>query len=225
MPHTGGGCATTRSPAKSALKGCAAIATTIRAQCSWQVGSILPRDRFTITPYFSHSLGLVEGAPEWDTLANDLATAIKAWELSPTNHELTVKLYNMGDAAPRRPKATVVKNSGQALEASYMREVACCLSFSTAKNIPSERGRLYVPHIKMSNSAPGPRPTQTERDKVGALAGAFTNLGGTNVDWVIYSQSHQTTKSVYKWWVDDEWDIQRRRGLRPTTRSSATVDE
>lgn len=186
---------------------------------------MLPRDRFTITPYFNHTQVEPLGDIDWTNLANDLATAIKAWELSPTNHELTVKMYNMNDALPRRPKATVIKSAGLAVEAGYMREVAICLSFSTAKNVPSERGRLYVPHMKISNNAPGVRPTQTERDKTGALADVLRNLGGTNVDWVVYSPTHQSAKSVYKWWVDDEWDIQRRRGLRPTTRSSATIDE
>lgn len=201
------------------------MATLIRAQLSWQVGSMLPRDRFTNTVYFNHTLGLIEGAPEWQTLADDLKTAVNGWSLSPTNHELTVKLYDMGDAQPRRPKATSIIYPGACQEDNSPREIALCLSFSTAKNVPKERGRIYLPRVKISNAAPGVRPTSTERAKAGDLATVFKNLGGTNVDWVINSQSGGGVHSVYKWWVDDEWDTVRKRGLKSTTRTAGVIDE
>jgi hypothetical protein len=39
----------------------------------------------------------------------------------------------------------------------------------------------------------------------------------------VYSPTTGQTKKVEHWWVDDEWDTQRRRGLRATTRDEGTV--
>lgn len=199
------------------------MATTIRAQCSWQVGSMLPRDRFTITPHFSHQqIELLTGT-DWQALAEDLATGLKGWELAPTNHELTVKLYNLNDEQPRRPKATVVKNANQAQQPSYMREIALCLSFSGGTGQPHQRGRLFIPHVKCSNVAPGPRPEAAAQTKVAALVPIFAGLGGVNVDWGVYSPTRKVFTKAEKFYVDDEWDVQRRRGDRPIGRTSGTT--
>lgn len=185
---------------------------------------MLPRDRFTITPHFAHTqIGLVD--TEWQQLADDLANGIKQWEMAPTAHELTVKLYNLNDPQPRRPKAVAVRNANQAQNAAFMREIALCLSYSGGDGGPSKRGRLYIPHVKCSNDAPAVRPSSTNRDKVGGLVAIFTALGGLNVDWVVHSPTRDTDTPVSKWFVDDEWDVQRRRGDRPTARTSGTADE
>jgi hypothetical protein len=184
---------------------------------------MLPRDRFTIDPWFRHSSVLVEGGPEWQALADDLANGLKAWELAPTSHELTVKLYDISNAMPRRPKATKVLNAAQAQQTTFPRELACCLSFYGGSNLPQNRGRLYIPHVKMTNAAPGPRPTSTERTKVGDLVTLFAGLGGVNVDWIVWSPTKSAATKVEKWFVDDEWDIMRSRGDRPTTRTAGTT--
>ena len=200
------------------------MATPIRMQCSWQVGSMLPRDRFTITPHFTHTQVDIADT-DWQALVDDLATALKGWEMAPTNHELTVKAYNLNDAQPRRPKAIAVRNVNAAQEAASMREVALCLSYSGGDGGPSKRGRLYIPHCKLSNDAIAVRPTSTHRDKVAALVPILTNLGGANVDWVVHSPTKGTDTPVSKWYVDDEWDVQRRRGNRPTARTAGTASE
>lgn len=201
------------------------MATPLRMQCSWQVGSMLPRDRFTITPHFSHTQVEPLADTDWQALVDDLATGLKTWELAPTAHELTVKVYNLNDAQPRRPKAIAIRNANQAAEAAFMREIALCLSYSGGDHGPSKRGRLYIPHVKLSNDAPAVRPTGTHRDKVAALVPILTGLGGANVDWVVHSPTRGTDTPVSKWYVDDEWDVQRRRGGRPTTRSAGTASE
>lgn len=185
---------------------------------------MLPRDRFTITPHFSHTqVDLV--ATDWQQLVDDLAAGLKAWELAPTAHELTVKAYNLNDSQPRRPKATKILNANQASEAAYMREIALCLSYSGGDHGPSRRGRLFIPHVKCSNGAPGVRPTSTEQTKVAALVPILTGLGGANVDWVVHSPTRGYDTPVSKWYVDDEWDVQRSRGGRPTTRTAGTASE
>lgn len=198
------------------------MGTIIRAQCSWQVGSMLPRDRFTITPYFQHTQIDLSGT-DWQALADDLANGLKTWEKSPTNHELTVKLYNMNDTQPRRPKAISVKNANAAQDALYMREIALCLSFSGGSGLPRERGRLFIPHVKLSVNNALARPAQADRDQVAALVPILSGLGGINVDWGVYSPTNRSFTTASRWFVDDEWDVQRRRGNKPTTRSAGST--
>lgn len=199
------------------------MATIFRAQCYWQVGSMLPRDRFTITPHFQHQQIDIINPADWQALAEDLATGLKGWEMAPTAHELTVKLYKLDDEPPRRPVATVVKTANQSAQPTYMREVALCLSFNGGTNKPNERGRLYIPHVKCSNTAPAARPPQADRDKVAALVPIFSGLGGVNVDWGIYSPTKRAFTKAERYFVDDEWDVQRRRGDRPTARTAGTT--
>jgi hypothetical protein len=42
----------------------------------------------------------------------------------------------------------------------------------------------------------------------------FTNLGGTNVDWIVWSTVLSSAAKVTDWWVDDSWDIIRSRKLQ-----------
>jgi hypothetical protein len=67
------------------------------------------------------------------------------------------------------------------------------------------------------------RPTSAVRNRVAELVPILAGLGGLDVDWVVYSRVTDTARKVTNWWVDDAWDIQRRRGLRPTTRTEGTT--
>jgi len=55
------------------------------------------------------------------------------------------------------------------------------------------------------------------------LATALSGVGGVDVDWVVHSHANDASYTVTNAWVDDEWDTQRRRGMRPTTRQLAAV--
>jgi hypothetical protein len=202
------------------------MATHIRAQCAWQVGSMLPRDAVMITPCFRHQLDLTEFSVDYQTLCDDLSAALNTWA-SPVignSFQSTVKLYKIGGAKPNRPQATKVINVGNASEAGTVREVACCLSFYGGPNAPKNRGRLYIPVFLCSASATlTVRPSVTVRQKVADLVPLFAGLGGTNVDWGIWSPTYSSFTKADHYWVDDEWDIQRKRGLKPTTRTAGTT--
>jgi hypothetical protein len=202
------------------------MATHIRAMCQWAVGTLFPRDVMQITPCFSHStaLGLLDPA-DYDTLANDLATALQTWH-GGTPRQLTVKLYDIeADERPNRPRATVVKNAGNSAELPNPRELACCLSFSSGNASPDKRGRLYVPLLSFAASSLGARPSTVVQQKTADLVPIFTALGGVNVDWGIWSPTRRTFSPAQRWFVDDEWDVQRRRGLKPGSRLSGTTSE
>lgn len=198
--------------------------THIRAHVQWQVGSMLPKDIHQITPCFRHQLNISAplNDPDWATLATDLADIFASagkWVNKPTN-QTTVKLYEIKPVVPgepNRPRATVVRYPGTSAEATQMREVALCLSFYGGSNYPQNRGRLYLPAWLWASSI-GVRPAAADITKVGLLPPMLAALGGSNVDWGVWSPTKQEFTRAEHWFVDDEWDIQRRRGLPFTAR-------
>jgi hypothetical protein len=131
-----------------------------------------------------------------------------------------VKMYNMEDPKPRPLRKTAV-GTGSGGSASGPQEVALCLSFYGERNLPRQRGRLYIgPYF--AGSAGG-RPTATQMGKLITLGNGIANLGGINVKWVVYSPTAGSTKGVTNTWVDNAWDTQRSRGLAPTARQTANV--
>jgi hypothetical protein len=197
--------------------------THIRALLGYQVGSTLPRDVVQITPSFRHSAILPGDDPAWQEIADDLADAYSQWAVNGLTRQLSVRLYQIGLPKPNRPKAVTVLNVGQSLEATHPRELACCLSFTGGSNEPRNRGRLYIPQFLVNEGTPGVRPSETERTKVSDLVGIFAGLGGVNVDWIVWSPTAGAATKVERWWVDDEWDVQRRRGMQPTARTEGTT--
>jgi hypothetical protein len=194
-----------------------------RMQVSLGADSALPRDRVVMTPHFATE-GLVDDA---QALTDDLAAALAAFDMAgAAARETKVTAYVADDPAPNRPVASTTLNPQVTPASRTMREVAMCLSFFSEFNEPRRRGRLYVPFfwIASGTSIP-PRPDEAHRTRVGQLATIFQELGGANVDWVVYSRADQQARAVTHWWVDDEFDVQRRRGLRSTTRTTGTTSE
>jgi hypothetical protein len=198
--------------------------THIRAMVQWNVGSTAPRDVMQITPCFRVGAGLLPDDPDWQSLADDLRTAVETWAFN--DRKLTVKLYDI-DAEPttqvNRPKATAVSTTSNVTESSFPRELAICLSFYGGNNEPHNRGRLYLPYQFISGDDPSVRPSDAMLTQCVALGTALAALGGIDVDWIVWSPTRRAATKVEHIWADDEWDVQRRRGLLPTKRISATT--
>lgn len=181
--------------------------------------SVLPRDAMVMTPHFND-----EGVgSDPQGLCEDLAVAIAAWAARAPN-QVTVTAYDAQGTAPVYPQGTFTVGTGGAAESTIPREVAICLSFYSERNIPRQRGRVYAPAPVIMDSVSG-RPDSTMRQKVGDLAGIFGGLGGVDVDWCVYSRLDDVARPVTDWWVDDEWDTIRSRGLRATQRLMGTTSE
>lgn len=198
--------------------------TLIRAQVSMQYDTAFPRDAMVITPCFK-TTQLFTG-PDYDGLAQDLATAVQAWHGGTT--ETIVKLYDIEDPPPSPPKALKKAGSPGAVGSSLVpRDVALCLSFFSGSNTPRRRGRLYLPATWVmkhtGGSGVGPQPTTSEQNAGKDLAQSFASLGGLNVDWIVYSQADNAGRTVSNAYVDNEWDTQRRRGLKATSRVAWTT--
>lgn len=192
-----------------------------RLQTAIAGDSLLPRDFMTITPHFNDQ-GV---GTDPDQLCTDLAAAISTWMDPPNGREIMVRAYDAQGTAPVFPQGEARINVGQSPGSLAPRELALCLSFYSERNSGRSRGRLYVPFTLLGSTAVGVRPTSAHRTKIAALVPLLTGLGGTDVDWCVWSRRDNQAKPVTNWWVDDEWDIQRRRGLRPTARTIGTASE
>lgn len=189
-----------------------------KMQVAWSVTTSLPRDRMVITPHFNDSGALTD--PQ--NLCEDLADALETW--AGSDGELRVVAYDAQGTPPVFPQGEVIRRPGTFKSMATPRELAMCLSFYSERNLPRQRGRLYIPSWAAGGGL-GLRPTAVQQEKLGDLAGIFTNLGGADVDWCVYSPTTDTAMPVTNWWVDDEWDIIRSRGLRSTGRLEGTTSE
>lgn len=195
-----------------------------RLQCSMACDSMFPRDRMVITPVFRIQT-FVLGTSDPQKLCDDLAAALNTWCVGGAG-ELTVKAYDCEKPKPNPPAGSKTINTGTFKTSPGPRELACCLSFYADQNIPRRRGRVYVPWPWIWESGSTPlRPSAPIRARVTSLASVFKNLGGANVDWGLWSERTGEFHTATHQYVDDEWDVQRRRGLRSTTRDLSTTGE
>lgn len=184
----------------------------------------LARDYAVNTLYFDIDVIEPGSSPAWNTLCQDLINIWQARWLSATAREIRCRAYNMDEPEPRAPVGDVVENVGAYPVSTGPREIALCLSFRGDPPItPRRRGRVFLPIYVSSFTAGTPRPNQAIQTAALAIADDLAGLGGLNVDWVINSTGGTERVAVKHAWVDDEWDVQRRRGFRSTTRTQKAV--
>lgn len=137
----------------------------------------------------------------------------------------SVKFYDRADLKPRVPWFTgaLVIVPGTSNLAS---EVSLTLSFSSdvISGVPAarRRGRLFLGPLASSvNDATSGRPITAAVTEISNAAGvlqtASANAAGWG--WEIYSRTDLIGRDVLRGYVDNAFDTQRRRGLRPTTRT------
>lgn len=195
----------------------------IRAQCACIINPTAPRDWMLMTPHFDFGLPLAQ----YQDFAEDLANALQAWQgAAATPRKWNVKLYDVAGLPPHYPLGEATTATGDTSESPWPRELAMCLSFYSEHNRPRQRGRVYThPGWSFAAGSLGARPSQGVIDKTLALGVVFKDAGGPDVDWVVYSRVDREARPVTDYWVDDEWDIQRRRGQKSTKRSTGTTSE
>jgi hypothetical protein len=175
------------------------------------------KDAVVNTLYFNVSEG-AGGSTDYQKLVDDLGAA---WRLEQwgVGSYLDIRAYNMDDAEPRPVKARYLAQVPGTRPAGVP-QVALCLSYFADRNLPRQRGRIYL----------GPWSTGSERPAANQIGGAIgfantlANLGGANVDWSLYSPTTGTHTRINNAWVDNSWDIIRSRKLPGTSRSTWAGD-
>ena len=188
-----------------------------RMQCEFQMDTAFPRDVLMINPHFNDGQGVILDTGV-DDLCQDLADALFDWRGQAG--QITVTAYDAQGTIPVIPQGTATAGGATIPNSVCCRELALCLSFRSGASQPRKRGRLFIPAAFLGSSSVPVRPTSGQMTQVAALVPYLTNLGSTDIDWGVYSRVNDEFYAATDWWVDDEWDIIRSRGMRPTTRQT-----
>jgi hypothetical protein len=199
----------------------------VRAQVRIPAVSGVPEDTCINTWHFTMT------ATEEGDLAEvkaDLVTFYEALDTYKSPLQLwtstRIRFYDLSDPEPRVP----FSESGLALTGASgtatAREVAICLSFRgelvSGTNPANRRGRIYFGPCSTNVIGTDGRITSSV---VTAFAGAGGQLlldsgGSSNYAWIVYSPTTGQGYPVVAGWVDNEIDIQRRRGMQATVRTA-----
>lgn len=133
-----------------------------------------------------------------------------------------VKVYDLGEAPPRRVierTITLTATSGDPLPT----EVAATLSFYGDRNLPRQRGRIYLGPLKTTVLGTQANTVLFASNFLITAAHAMRRLSqqatGNVARWHVISGTAADSVQVSAGWVDDSPDTQRRRGRRASVRT------
>jgi hypothetical protein len=149
---------------------------------------------------------------------------------------VNLRFYARDDQKPRVPRVDVTTGFGTGNTANGLpEEVASCLSFQGNQQSGFQqarrRGRLFLGPLNRTNAIESDslgraRPSSAFRTNVRvgyeALRGALTTSGNNHVVWSDVNQQGYVVTSA---WMDNAFDTQRRRGVRPTFKTDVWPPE
>lgn len=157
----------------------------------------------------------------------DLDTYLQS-TIDTSGHE--VRWYDRSDPEPRTPVLVVpFALTPNTSNIPMPREVAVCLSFAATPASGSSnarrRGRIYFGPLNTSATVSSGAYVRPASGFMNALLDAYASMAATaNNDHAaaheVWSGVDSTGRDVTRAWVDNEWDTQRRRGVRATGRVS-----
>lgn len=197
---------------------------TYKFAISMQVLDMLPRNRFVNVVHFDHVAGIALDT-DLEAICDDLCDLYIS-RLGAANEMVTATAYDVG-AVPNPPKASVTKGDNPFL-IQGPGELAICLSFAGDRYQRRQRGRIYLPFM-LANPVPSyNQPNVPAASRQWALDwytvsnASFPDIGGIDWKFGVYSKTNAAFYQATYAWVDDDWDVQRRRGFKATARTEAT---
>jgi len=201
--------------------------TIVRAHIEWLIDDQQPENNIVNVPHFNVGAVIPGDDPSWAELAEEIATKSTEWQkASAVPHKCRVKVYDAEAPKPNYPKHVYETNETQRNLVNWPHELALCLSYYADHNVQRHRGRLYLcPGLMFNSQGLDTFATTVMMQKMADYAVVLEDIGGINVDWCVWSRMDKKAYSVTDFWVDNEWDVQRRRGLKPTGRITGTTNE
>lgn len=144
----------------------------------------------------------------------------------------TVTTYNIGDPPPRAPITTTSIAKATALNTANLPfEVAICGSYKAApiSGVPAGRlrNRFYLgPLCTSAGTTTAGQPARPTTVLMADLGRAMARLRAADtaaIRWVVWSGVGGFGSTPAVGWADNEWDTQRRRGQRSTTRTTIAL--
>lgn len=218
----------------------------LRAQVTIALDSGIPEDVITNTFYFDQDDNGIVPDPEesYDTVYNRLGAFYGGFDelLFPsTIAGATLKIYDMRDPEPRVLRYQNTYAFADTGGAPMINEAAVCLSFAAEPaagvNPQRRRGRVYLGPVAASvGTLVGSQLMVSSAvrtaiaDAASTLATAYDVPGDpvSSLSWAIYSPTtdaggatiDDSFHDVQSGWVDNAFDIQRRRGAAATLRTT-----
>ncbi len=212
-----------------------------KVQVVFQGPTNLPEDQYVNNWYFRNDDPLGNPAAaikivldRFYTGVNPNGNFLSNWIAGYVNNAFTFKIYDLGQAPPRVPQivaaAPLPNTAGSAMPA----EVAACASFYAGTSTPRRRGRHYIGPLTVSAGENNPADSEMKLNLLfrTTLTQAYMDVQGTsqNVTWVMVSKGGTAPPLeapgayvVTAGWVDDAFDIQRRRGRKAQARTTWTA--
>lgn len=209
------------------------LARGIRAQVVLPGKSALPEDRFITTWAFQSAGQTATEADETD-VANQLIEFFNI-PASPSTRTVAglisaavnrdgceVRTYRMADAPPRPVTITPFTLGPPEQQTTLPEEVAVTLSFFSLRNVPRQRGRVFIGPLHggvISNDAESRSVVDTaDRNAIRNAAIRLATTAPLEADWCVLSKVNGVLYPITNGWVDNAFDTQRRRGQKATVR-------
>jgi hypothetical protein len=190
----------------------------------------IPEDAATNTFYFASVAEPTSG--DAATIADRLDAfygTIDAY-LSPVVSTTggSYKFYKMSDPQPRTPFITLTMDPLTVGASGLAEEVAVCLSYNatpaSGESPARRRGRIFIGPLA-TNAVTGGTTTAFSQTSValrGALQVAAAQLADQSetFQWSVYSPTDLIARQIVGGYIDNSLDTQRRRGRRPTARTT-----
>lgn len=218
----------------------------LRASVTIGLDSNLPEDSIVNTFYFDQDDNGVLPSPEesYDTVFNKLAAFYGGFDdlLFPvTVGTATVRIYDMRDPEPRLLRFQDTFEPGNNGTSPLPNQVAVCLSFAAEPvagvNPQRRRGRVFLGPCGVNASSTVDSNSTVSAAVRTAIANAASALATptdvpgdpvSSLSWAIYSPTtdaeganiDDSMHDVQSGWIDNRFDIQRRRAIAPTARTT-----
>jgi hypothetical protein len=164
----------------------------------------------------------VVSAPSTGTVASFLSAHVDR-----AANKAQVRLYNLADPLPREPVTFTWQVGGTAGSDGLPNEVAVCLSMYADRNLPRQRGRLFLGPFKSTGMQIGTGDMVPSN----ALVDAITHSADEILDkqaagpapqtpiWCVRSDMDNVLRPVTAGWVDRAFDTIRKRGKKAASRA------
>lgn len=196
-------------------------------RCAFKFQDDTPKNRAVITMHFRRQMDILDPLSGTDAtaLCTDLAVKLSSLPGKGTT-PLTVTAYNEEGTAPNYPIGTHTRDVAGAIKVPAVPpELAVVLSYFAVNNRPRHRGRMYFPAwlVGASSSDMSKVVPLTIRQNLQALVTDLAGLGGANVDWGVWSKTDHAFYKATDYFISDAWAVQRRRGIKETSRTTGTT--
>lgn len=138
-----------------------------------------------------------------------------------------IRCYDLADPEPRAPVRDQGIGGFVAGTGASAPELAICISYQTTRQSGQSqarrRGRLYMGPLK--GAAVNTSTGFPETAMLTAFGSAIQNLldasqAAATWAWAVYSRTNNVAIEVTDAWIDNAFDIQRRRGVAATSRTT-----